>query len=317
MKLFGLDLSKHNGNIDFQSIKNAGNSFVILRAGYGVSTKDPMFETYYSQAKSVGLDVGAYWYSYALNESAAIQEAKMCLSVIAGKQFEYPIYIDMEDADGYKAKHGMPSNAMLVKICQDFCATVEKENYYVGIYASESWFKNQLSALDNRYDKWVANWGSNNGQLQSDKSQTYRLHQFTSQYLINGKRYDRNVCYIDYPSIIKDHELNGVKNEQKSTAEIVNEVIQGLWGNGEERKQRLTQAGYDYQTIQNQVNTQLSKKELKVGDRVKVKSSATVYVTGQKIPSYVKNTTYTIMQIKTDSVLLKEIMSWVYKKDIQ
>ena len=101
MKEYGLDLSKHNGTIDFDEIKK-NNSFVILRAGYGTSTKDPKFEEYYKQAKAAGLKVGAYWYSYALNVNDAKTEAKKCLEVIKGKQFEYPIYIDMEDADGYK-----------------------------------------------------------------------------------------------------------------------------------------------------------------------------------------------------------------------
>ena len=98
--MYGLDLSKHNGTVDFNAIKNSGNDFVILRCGYGVNgTKDPKFEEYYAKAKATGLKVGAYYYSYALNISGALQEARNCLSFISGKQFEMPVYIDMEDAD--------------------------------------------------------------------------------------------------------------------------------------------------------------------------------------------------------------------------
>lgn len=206
---YGLDLSKHNGTVDFNAIRNAGNSFVILRAGYGVSgTKDPKFEEYYAQAKAAGLKVGAYYYSYALNVSGGETEARNCLSFIAGKQFEYPIYIDMEDADSYKKKNGMPSNSTLTAICNKFCEVVESAGYYVGVYASESWFNSKLTGLG-AYDKWIANWGSNNGNLNSDKSSVCNLHQFTSKYSLNGKTFDRNVSYLDYESVIKNAKLNG------------------------------------------------------------------------------------------------------------
>ncbi|MEG0367900.1 MAG: GH25 family lysozyme [Coprobacillus sp.] len=209
-KTFGLDLSKHNGKVNFENIKKAGHDFVILRAGYGSSTIDPLFETYYQQARQAGLQIGTYWYSYALNVEQAKQEAIKCLEVIKGKTFEYPIYIDMEDADDYKAYNGMPTKAMLVNICNTFCKMIEEQKYYTGVYASESWFDNQLKGLAiGQYDKWVANWGTNNGTLQDDKSHSYRLHQFTSEYSLDKKRYDRNVCYYNYPEIIKGNGLNG------------------------------------------------------------------------------------------------------------
>ena len=99
--IYGLDISKHNGTLDFNAIKKAGNSFVIIRAGYGkdISQKDPKFEEYYKHARAFGLDVGVYWYSYAMNASDAKKEARVCLEAIKGKQFEYTVYIDMEDAD--------------------------------------------------------------------------------------------------------------------------------------------------------------------------------------------------------------------------
>lgn len=217
MKIYGIDLSRHNGNVSFDKIKAAGNQFVILRAGYGTSTKDSMFETYYQQAKAVGLGIGAYWYSYALNTSQAKQEAKKFINVVKGKIFDYPLYIDMEDSDDYKEEHGMPSDATLVAICQTFCQELEKQGYYAGIYASQSCFNNTLKGLvKGRYDEWVANWGTNDGTLQSDKSNSYRMHQFTSQYLLDGKRYDRDVCYYDYPAVIKKKGLNGYSKDSSA-----------------------------------------------------------------------------------------------------
>lgn len=266
MKEYGLDLSKHNGALDFSKIKKEGHAFVILRAGYGTSTKDPKFEEYYKKAKALGLKVGAYWYSYALNESGAEKEAKKCLEILKGKQFEYPIFFDMEDADGYKKKNGMPSNAVLSKMCDKFCSVIESNGYYAGVYASESWFKNQLKTMSNKYDKWVANWGTNNGKLQSDKSSSYRLHQFTSEYKLDGKRFDKNISYYDYAKVIKEKGLNGFKKtssgsttpSKKTVDQLADEVIAGKWGNGEDRKQRLTKTGYDYNAVQKKVNEKTS-----------------------------------------------------------
>ena len=270
MKKYGLDLSTHNGGLDFQAIKNAGNGFVILRCGYGSvsSQKDTRFEEYYKQAKAVGLHVGAYLYGYALDTTGALAEAKQCCEWLKGKQFDMPIYYDMEDADGYKRKHGMPSNATLSAICETFCDYMEKQGYYVGIYASESWLKNQLKSVvsKNKYDLWCANWGTNNENLQSDKSNTYRLHQFTSAYKLNGRRFDRNVLYYDYPTLLKERGFNGYKSgtvaepTNKTVEELANEVIKGLWGNGAERVTKLTQAGYDATAVQNKVNEKLGVK---------------------------------------------------------
>lgn len=267
MKEYGLDLSTWNGTLDFNEIKKAGHTFVILRAGYGTSAKDNRFEEYYAAAKKVGLKVGAYWYSYALNTDGAKAEAKKMLEVIKGKTFEYPIFIDMEDADQYKKKHGMPSNSTLCSICNTFCEYIENKGYYVGIYASESWFNNQLKNVSKAYDKWVANWGSNNGSLNSDKSGSYHLHQYTSMYKIGSKRFDKNISYFDYSSTIKNAGLNGfskssteekptsstIKNDLSSysTLELVVGVMQGKYGLGDERKNKL---GSRYNEVQNMIN---------------------------------------------------------------
>lgn len=269
MREYGLDLSVHNGNVDFNAVKKAGHSFVILRAGYGssISQKDKKFEEYYAAAKAAGLKVGAYWYSYALTEAEGTTEAKTFLEAVKGKTFEYPVFIDMEDADGYKRKHGMPSDGTLSKICENFCKYVESKGYYVGVYASESWFNDQLRFMSRNYDLWVANWGSNNGKLQSDKSGSYNLHQFTSEYRINGvgKRYDKNVSYFDYEKAIKDKKLNGFsKSESKpkptaptnnkpsgSTLELVANVMRGVYGDGDTRKEKL---GSRYNEVQNMIN---------------------------------------------------------------
>ena len=92
----GIDVSRHNGAINWQRVKEAGIQFALLRAGFGnlASQKDTTFEENYAEAKAVGIPVGAYWYSYATTVEEARQEAEICVSVLQGKQFEFPIYFD-------------------------------------------------------------------------------------------------------------------------------------------------------------------------------------------------------------------------------
>lgn len=127
----------------------------------------------------------------------------------------------MEDADGYKRKNGMPSNATLVDICYTFCEKIESAGYYTGIYASLSWLNNQLnnSKLD-RFDKWVAQWNN-----RCTYTKPYSIWQNTSNTIIGGKRFDGNY-------LIK--EISGGQPAQpqpvrKSNEEIATEVINGVW----------------------------------------------------------------------------------------
>ena len=259
MKEFGLDLSKHNGDLNFTAIKNAANNFVILRAGYGnsVSQKDTKFEEYYKSAKTAGLKVGAYWYSYALTPSEAIIEAKCFYEVIEGKQFEYPVYFDIENRDHHKGA----SNAELVKMCQNFCDFMESKGYLAGVYANTDWFTNYISGLPKgKYNEWEANYGLNDGTLQDVKLvRNPRIHQFTSNYELNNKKFDRNVSYFDFETVIKERGLNGFSKNRLGKLtdnQVANEIIQGVgeWGNGDERKKKL---GLRYTAIQNIVNKKL------------------------------------------------------------
>ena len=97
----GIDVSHWQGtNVDFNKVKKAGYDFVMINAGYGkyIGQKDECFETNYKKAKSAGLKVGAYWYSYALTSADAELEAKVFLEAIKGKTFEMPIAFDIEDS---------------------------------------------------------------------------------------------------------------------------------------------------------------------------------------------------------------------------
>ena len=99
-KAKGIDVSHWQGRIDFDKVKSQGYSFVMINAGYGkyISQKDENFEKNYAAARKAGLNIGTYWYSYALTEADALSEAKTFLEAVKGKMFEYPLAFDIEDA---------------------------------------------------------------------------------------------------------------------------------------------------------------------------------------------------------------------------
>ena len=275
MAKLGIDISTHQGNINLAAIKDKID-FVIIRVGFGVSgTIDNKFKRNVDLCKELGIPFGFYWYSYALDENGALAEANAFLKAIEPykNDYSYGCWFDMEDADGYKAKKGMPTNEMLRKICVKFCETVEKAGYYAGIYASSSWFNKQLKGEElDRFDKWVAQWPTSGGKqkgLATDPNSrnNLTLWQFTSDAYIEGYngRLDANYAYRDYPSIIKDIKVEEKIEEPvvilKSVEEIAKEVINGLWGNGSERVEKLTAAGYNATEIQNKVNELITPKK--------------------------------------------------------
>lgn len=281
MAKLGIDISTHQGKINLAALKDKID-FVIIRVGYGVSgTIDNKFKRNADLCKTLGIPFGFYWYSYALNEAGAEAEANAFLKAIEPykNDYSYGCWFDMEDADGYKRKKGMPSNEMLRKICAKFCSIVEEAGYYVGIYASQGWFKNQLNGEElNRYDKWIAQWPTSGGKqkglaIDPNSKSDRNLWQFTSDAYIEGYsgRLDANYAYRDYPAIIKDMRKEEIivqpeikeepKVELKSIEEIAQEVIDNKWGNGSERKEKLAAAGYDYAEIQEKVNEILASQE--------------------------------------------------------
>lgn len=198
----GIDVSKHQGVIDWGKVKT---DFAIIRAGYGkaISQKDPKFEANYKGAKAAGIPVGAYWYSYAKSMAEARQEAAVCIEAIKGKQFEFPIYFDIED----KSQTGL-GKTILTAMCEAFCEELEKAGYFAGVYANTSWFLNNLdhAKLAAKYTIWLADYRVNyNRSLQRD------MHQYSSNGSIPGisGRVDMNTCTKDFPAIIRGAGLNG------------------------------------------------------------------------------------------------------------
>lgn len=200
-KFYLLDISKHNGKCDYAAIKKAGHIGVIIRVGYGVNVvKDSYLDIHYQGAVKAGLAVGFYYYSYALKKGQGTTEAKNCYKLIKNLSHTLPVYIDMEDADGYKAKNGMPSASVLQSICKEFVAYMESKGIPTGVYASKSWFDSSryLKGLNlPKEQMWIARYGVNDGKKHYDYSARCDLYQFTSEYKLGEKRFDRNIMTRD------------------------------------------------------------------------------------------------------------------------
>lgn len=251
--MYGIDISKHNGNINLEPYKG---QFVIIRVGYGHFHLDEKFERNVAECKRLGIPFGVYHYSYALNEADAEAEAKGVLNAIAKykNDIKVGVWFDMEDADGYKKKHGFKfSNSTIAPICFKFCKMIEDAGYYSGIYTSSSWL-DYVKGLNDRFDKWVANWGKNDGSQHTNTSQCGTIQQYTSKPL------DKNIMYADISRYSRGN-TTPVKPQLKPIEQIANEVIAGQWGNGSDRKKRLTDAGYNYDAVQKAVNQKMNAKK--------------------------------------------------------
>ncbi|MBO5416337.1 MAG: glycoside hydrolase family 25 protein [Clostridia bacterium] len=208
MRAQGIDVSKWNGTIDWEDIKAAGIDFVIIKVGsvYGI---DPSFEENYRGAKAAGLDVGCYIYSYALTVEEALAEAEMMLEWIAGKQFEYPVYFDLEDSSQKSL-----DSALLTDMCIAFIEKLQSNGYFCGLYTNPNWLTNILEAdrLTPYFDIWLARWTLSGEPNWSDSFGAHTgIWQYTDKGTVGAHTcaFDMNISYKDYPRLIKDWGYNG------------------------------------------------------------------------------------------------------------
>ena len=249
MKLKGIDVSAWQNKIsvaNFKKAKASGINYVILRVGYtGSSSKSPtidsVFENNYANAISAGLPVGIYYYSLATSTAMAEKEANFVVKKLKGKNITYPVYIDMED-DTYQRKC---SKATLASVCNTFCNIVKNAGYIPGVYASLDWFNNRIGNITAEHTKWVAQYYK-----KCQYKGAYDMWQYTSSEAVSGiaNKTDVSWCYKDFTKEAKPIP------KIKTIDELAHEVIDDKWGSGDERKKRLTNAGYDYDAVQAKVN---------------------------------------------------------------
>ena len=196
--ILGIDVSTWNGNIDWNKVKNSGVSYVIIRTGFRGSTQgslveDNKFRQNIKGATNAGLKVGVYFFSQAVNEVEAVEEASMVLSQVKGYKLTYPVFIDVEPSGGRADKL---SSGDRTKVINAFCQTIQNGGLRAGIYANKTWLsqKMNVSALSG-YKIWLAQYNST-----VTYGGRYDMWQYSDKGSIagiNGK-VDMNLSYLSY-----------------------------------------------------------------------------------------------------------------------
>ncbi len=224
--VFGIDVSKWNGKIDWKQVKNEGVSFAIIRAGYrgsvtGSLVVDPYFEENIKGAKENNIPIGVYFFTQAINEVEAVEEASAVLSLIQNEKIEYPIFVDTEGAGGNGRADQLEVN-LRSKICQAFCETIRSGGHKAGIYASKNWFTNRLdmSKLSADNVTWLAEYTD-----EPTFGGTYQMWQYSSGGRLNGieGRVDFNLSYLD----INDSKQNTSVEDKKTQDEDTKGALRG------------------------------------------------------------------------------------------
>lgn len=201
----GIDVSKHNGKIDWRKVANSGVRFAMIRASYGYGDPkqiDPRLADNVAGCEANGIPYGFYHYSYATSVEDAKQEALFFLQVIKGSNPSMPVVFDIEDPSQANL-----SRELLTDMCLAFCNTLEAWGYYAAIYTNLDWVRNRLDMSRlSKVDLWLAQWAA-----APTYDGDFGMWQYSAKGKISGIAgdVDMNIAYKDYPAIIKKAGLNG------------------------------------------------------------------------------------------------------------
>ncbi|MCH5274551.1 MAG: glycoside hydrolase family 25 protein [Lachnospiraceae bacterium] len=198
--VLGIDVSKWQGEIDWNMVKDAGIEYAIIRCGYrgsvtGSLVEDPYFEQNIRGATAAGVKVGVYFFTQAVNEVEAVEEASMVVSLIRDYDITYPVFIDTEGAGGNGRADGLDVETRTT-VCDAFCRTVENAGYQAGVYASRNWYNNRVDASSlEKYVIWLAEYRS-----APIYQGYYQMWQYTSRGSVSGiaGNVDLNISYLGY-----------------------------------------------------------------------------------------------------------------------
>jgi len=248
-----IDISEWQGVIDWEKVKpQIGGA--IIRVAYGTKKNDTYVGRNLEECDRLGIPYGVYIYSLASNATMAKQEAQRALSIVNGRKFIMPIYIDLEE--NQYASVARP-------VAKAFCDEIKAAGYRYGIYASESFFNAYIDGVDAPgYSPWIAKYGTNNGQKQNKPNVNVKYDgwQYTSVRHFDGieGNVDTNEFYNTFDGEGSAPVVNPTpaapSSNLKSVEEIAKEVIAGKWGNDNLRIQKLSEAGYDANAVQKKVN---------------------------------------------------------------
>ena len=211
----GIDISEMNGVIDFEKVKKSGIDFVIIRASFGRKKEDKLLHRNAKACIRNKIPIGFYYYSYAVDEETAREEALFFLKSIKDYKdhIKYPLIIDMEDSDGYKKEKNAISKKNLTNIVKVATDVIRNQGFIPMVYANKDYFDNYLDEEElKNVPKWIAWW---NEKAQIDKSK-YTIWQYKSTGIVEGigTKVDMNESFFDYEkytnylqNIIKINEI--------------------------------------------------------------------------------------------------------------
>ena len=206
----GVDIGDHNGRVDFSAIKKAGYEFAMLKLGYGSdisSQDDGQFERNVKECERLGIPWGAWLYSYALNEDQAKSELSHMLRLLKGKKPTMPIALDVEDSDDYRKNHGGWTYKNVTACTRIVLEGLMKAGYYPMLYTGFEEIENYISSdIRKKYDMWFAHWASKCGYTGENLSIWQyggEVNYLESSSIPGVGTVDKNLCYKDYPTIIK------------------------------------------------------------------------------------------------------------------
>lgn len=230
MGIKGLDVSRFQGEVDWERVKAAGYQFAMLRAGYGDDSVDGQFRRNASECNRLGLPIGAYWFCYAASPENAAQEADSCIRTVSGYRLDYPVCYDIEQASAdYVEKQGVSfTPALAQSLVKSFCGRVEAQGYFAMFYSNRSFYDTYLgAALAGRYAFWYARY------TDTFDGTDCGIWQYTSTGKVPGisGNTDLDIAYIDYPSVIRRAGLNHLsgkppKPDPAPTPQYITYVIQ-------------------------------------------------------------------------------------------
>lgn len=194
----GIDVSKWNGNIDWNAVKNSGVSYVIIRCGYRGSSQgslivDPKFQSNIKGATDAGLKVGVYFFTQAVDRVEAVEEASMVLDMIKNYRISYPVFLDVEASGG---RADSISKETRTEVCKAFCQTIQNGGYTAGIYANKTWLTEKIDTSQlSGYKIWLAQYSST-----PTYTGRYDLWQYKSTGRVSGISgdVDLNLSYLGY-----------------------------------------------------------------------------------------------------------------------
>ncbi|MBD5485707.1 MAG: hypothetical protein HDR18_09390 [Lachnospiraceae bacterium] len=200
----GIDVSKWNKEIDWEKVKGDGIEFAIIRCGYrgassGALVLDPMYKRNIEGAIEAGIPVGVYFFTQALDEVEAVEEASMVISLIEDYDVDYPVFLDSESAGGRGRADALEAEER-TKIHKAFLETIASAGYETGIYASRNWLNDELDMTEvSEYRTWLAEYADI-----PVYDKYYHMWQYTSKGSVDGieTRVDLNLCYMNIDTSI-------------------------------------------------------------------------------------------------------------------